>query len=109
NGNDNDSTNTFSFSTDYTTLTRQLTTIINQKCSEIIDNQADEYALIPTVTTANTVVTGTDGDSFSYNVNNSAEEGASDPTTWSIKRILVDRGQSVSPLYFGNQSYRDDY
>lgn len=110
NGSDTNATDIFNFSSDYTTLSRQLTTIVNQRCSEIIPPvEAAEYSLTPTVTSANTVISGTESASFSYNVHNSADEGSSDSTLWSVKRVLVDRGQSVAPLSYGGQPYRDGY
>lgn len=110
NGSDTNASDIFNFSTDYTTLSQQLTAIVNQRCNEIIPPvEAAEYSLTPTVTSANTVVTGTESASFSYNVHNSADEGASDQTLWSIKQVVVDRGQSVAPLMYGGQPYRDGY
>lgn len=110
NGRDTDASNVFNFSTDYTTLSKQLTAIVNQRCSEIVPPvEAAEYSLTPTVTSANTVVTGTESATFNYNVHNNADEGASDSTLWSVKKVIVDRGQSVVPFAYDGQPYRDGY
>jgi hypothetical protein len=110
NGSDTNAANTFVFSSDYTTLSRQLTTIVNQRCAEIVPPvEAPAYSLTPTASSANAVVTGTDSASFTYNVHNSADEGASDITEWKIERIIVHRGTSAAPLAFGGQAYRDGY
>lgn len=99
NGNDNDATNTFRITDNYSDVTTQLTTIINDKCNA---GQASNYNLTPKAYSPNTVVFGTDGATITYNVNNSAATGVSDPTGWTIKQLLIDRGQSVDPLMFGN-------
>lgn len=111
NGSDTNATNTFKITTDYTSLTRQLTTIVNQKCNEILPPPGSNvYSLTPIVTSTNAVVSGTDSATFNYSVNSTGQTGTfSDPIDWSVKRVLVDRGQSAEPLSFGGEAYRDGY
>lgn len=105
NGNDNNSSNTFRISTTYEDLARKLKEIIGNACDLI----TTPYSLTPSVTANKIVVTGNDTATFSYNVHNSASTGGSNNTAWTVRRVLVDRGQSVDPLFFGGQPYRDNY
>lgn len=110
NGSDTDVTDTFKVSTDYSDLTRVLTQQIDTTCNRIFPPEtAESYSLTPIVTTNDRVASGSVSATFSYNVNDSAKKGNTDPTNWTIKRLLVARGQSIEPLAFGNQPYRDNY
>jgi len=109
NGNDNDKTNIFHVSSDYTDLTTQLKSIIGQQCSLLIPTVTKHYSLLPMVTTSDRVASGLSTATFSYDVNNSSKTDVSDASDWSVKQLIVDKGQSVAPLYFGNNAYQDNY
>lgn len=124
NGNDNNATNTFRISDNYNDLAAQLRTQIGTKCNELNppcpynpDIRANDpdckppeaapYSLTPTVIATNTVISGTDSAGFNYKVDNNGVVGTSE---WSVKRLVVDRGQTVDPLYYTNtEPFRDDY
>lgn len=68
------------------------------------------YSLTPSVTASNTVISGSDSAGFIYKVDNDSTGATSDPTHWSVKRLVVDRGQAVEPLYYTPaEAYRDGY
>lgn len=72
---------------------------------------AKPYSLSPSVTlTGSGVLFGSGSTSFSYDVTNSSTEAASRPTNWSVKRLVVDRGQPINALSFDEgEAYRDEY
>jgi hypothetical protein len=106
NGSDGDGTDTFRVTSDYSDVTAQLSTVIRNRCNAA---PVEEYDLVPSAFTPNNVISGTDGAAITYNVNNSATTGVTNPTNWTVQQMLVDRDQSVDPLYFNNQPYRDSY
>ncbi len=110
NGADNNSTGLFHINSDYSGLGRTLSAIIGTQCDLVNPPPtAASYTLTPTVTSNDRVASGQTSANFSYNVNNSAASGSSDNVNWSVKQLLVARGQSVDPLYFGGSPYRDGY
>jgi hypothetical protein len=127
NGNDGNATNTFRISTNYNDLATQLRTQIGTKCRELhppcqynasipADSpdckppEAAPYSLIPSVTASGTVISGSDSAGFAYKVNNDSQSTTSGDTHWTVKRLVVDRGQSVDQLYYTtSESYRDGY
>ncbi len=108
NGSNGNSTNTFKVN-NFDELYEILDTIIQQKCSELIPPDGREYALTPRVETDDRISSGTGSVSFRYSVNNSSDTSSSFDTDWSIKRVMVPRGQSVEPLIFSSPPYRDGY
>lgn len=107
NNNYRDNRNTFIFEKDYSTLAEKLKSKIGTKCNDIIGSQGS-YSLVPTVTTNSTVVSGNDTANFTYSVNNSSPTDTSITNGWTVRRVLVERGQSADPLSFGNPNYRDE-
>jgi hypothetical protein len=108
NGSDTNSTNLFHISTTYTDLATKLKQVIGTQCDALTPPPSKPYSLSPSVTPSNSIVTGVDGASFSYHVNNNGNT-QSDTTNWSVKRVVVNRGQSIDPLLYGNDTYRDGY
>ncbi len=110
NGSDSNSTNTFRISSDYSDLSRKLREVIGTKCDELFPPEPDrEYSLRPTVIGGGEAVSSTGSATLTFSVNNSSTTDSSDPTDWTIKRIIVPRGQSDGPLHFGKDTYRDGY
>lgn len=110
NGADSNATNTFRISTNYNDLSDKLKEIIGTKCDELFPpNPSEQYSLVPKVTTQDRIISGTASATFDYSVDNSSATGSSSLTDWSIKRVIVARGQSVEPLFFGNPPYRDGF
>lgn len=99
---DSDATQIFKISENYNDLAIKLGNTIGDQCDDILQQEpVKEYSLVPSVSSSNTVVTGNDSATFSYKVTNTTTADSSNPTNWSIKRILVNRNQSVGPLLFG--------
>ena len=129
NGSRDDMTNIFTISSNYNDLSTKLGQIITQKCNDLnppepvcefnpaIPASSPDckppiplpYSLTPSVNATSTVVSGSDSAGFEYRVENNSTETASGSTTWSVKRLIVDRGQSVDALQFGGSAYRDGY
>jgi len=126
NGSETNATDTFFIRSNYSDLSDKLKEWIEAKCYPKImcqwnsDIYADDprckepepvalpYALKPIVEAHNTVISGSDSASFGYKIEN-LERNDSKPTTWSVKRVLVDRGQAVDRLQFGGSGYQDEY
>lgn len=108
NGNDGDGTDTFRITSDYSDVATQLTGIVSSRCDV---TPAEEYDLIPSAFSPNSVISGTDGASITYNVSNDVEEGVTNPTNWTVQQVLVDRTQSATPLkeLGGTKAYEDSY
>ncbi len=127
NGDANNYAHLFQISGNYSDLSEQIKQqvgtqcdLLNQPCPYNPDISATDpeckspdrspYSLIPSVTTDNTVISGTDSASFKYTIENTSKSTPSDATDWSIKRMVVERGQSIDGLlYDTTQQYRDDY
>ncbi|MFZ1360909.1 MAG: vWA domain-containing protein [Candidatus Saccharimonadales bacterium] len=126
NGSESNSSDTFFVRSNYSDLSDKLKEWIQAKCYPKIMCEwnaaiyADDanckppekapYSLTPSVVTDNTVISGIDSAAFKYTVVNDSTKTASEPTDWSIKRVIVDRGQSVDPLSFTtDEQYRDAY
>lgn len=110
NGSNSNSTNTFRVSGDYSDLTRVLTQQIGTTCDRTFPpDTSDSYSLLPVVTSNDRVASGAVTATFSYSIHNQAEKGNTNSVRWSVKRLLVSRGQSIAPLYYGNDQYRDGY
>jgi hypothetical protein len=126
NGSESNDANTFTISTNYNDLSDKLNSQIRNKCfppappcefnPSIPETSPDckppvplPYSLVPTVNATSTVISGTDSAGFEYKVENNSSETASASTSWSVKRLVVERGQSVDPLQFGGAAYRDSY
>ena len=126
NGSNGNNTNTFRVSTNYNDLSEKLKEKIGEKCLPRVtpdpcpfdasipigDPRCVEpvvpYSLSLSVVAATTIVSGADDATFNYAVNNSSDS-ASQQTDWSIKRLVVGRGQSVAPLsYNASETYRDN-
>ncbi len=88
---------------------------IKAKCDEgNPPNPSAVYGLEPIVTTDSRIVAGSGNVTFNYSVNNTSGEHASRPSSWTVKRLLVGREQSVVPVTsaFANDAgrpYRDGY
>lgn len=117
NGSDNDNTNTFRISASYNDLAQKLESIIGQQCDPTTPPPPPPppppvvpYSMTPSVSlaTSGEVVSGSGGASFNYSVSNNISVGASDDTRWSIKRVVMPRGD-YTPLLFGSDPYRDNY
>jgi hypothetical protein len=110
NGSDNDATDTFRISTNYDDLATKLKEIIGQKCDVFTPPPPTPYSMTPVVSSNDNVVTGSDSATFRYQVNNATAQGnVSGDTNWTVKQVIVDRGQAPDPLYFGGSAYRDGY
>lgn len=99
----------FPVSADYTDLTQQLKLLIPQACNPKTPPPTSIFSLSPTVTSSNRVTSGAGTATFNYDVNNSSSANPSGQVNWSVQSVVVNRGQSVEPLYFGNSPYRDNY
>lgn len=126
NGSNTNATDTFFIRSNYSDLSDKLKEWIEAKCYPKIMCQwnneiyADDprckepepvalpYMLTPVVEARSTVISGTDSAGFDYRIDNTLGN-PSKPTTWSVKRLIVDRGQTVDPLKFGADTYRDEY
>ncbi len=129
NGSRSDRTNIFAISSNYSDLSVKLKQVIAEKCNErnppvtpceynpsIPATDPDckpptpqPYSLVPSVNATSSVVSGSDSVGFEYRVANDGSQVASDQTTWSIKRLVVERNQSVDALQFNGAAYRDSY
>jgi hypothetical protein len=115
NGADSNSTDLFRISSRYDDLSIKLKDKIGTKCNELFPPQpAERYSLTPTVSGNDRVLTGTDSATFSYTVGSSAPTRGSDMTNWSVKRLVVPRGQTVdriTDLFRNerNEPFRDGY
>jgi hypothetical protein len=110
NGDKNNGSNIFSINSDYSNLFNQLKASIGDQCSKVVPpGPAADYSLIPTVTSNESVASGTSSATFSYAVNNASNDASSQMTNWSIKRLIVSRGQAVDGLFYGSDTYRDGY
>ncbi len=109
NGSDSNATNTFTISSNYDDLATILRGIIKDSCDKKFPPSTNKFSLTPTVTSNDHIVAGTDGATLSYNVNNSIANGSSDLINWTVKQLIVARGQSVDRLSFDGKAYRDGY
>ena len=127
-GDRNNASRTFTVSTNYNDLAIKLKEQIATKCKELfppdpcpynanlpkdspdcVPPVPKPYSLIPAVSASSTVISGADSAGFTYRVENDSKSTPSNPTDWSIKRLVVDRGQPVDALSFGSDAYRDGY
>lgn len=126
-GDRNNSANTFVISGNFDDLAVRLKEQIDKKCKELFPPcthnpvlPADSpdckppagspYSLTPSVTASGTVISGSDSAGFIYRIDNDSPSAPSRPVHWSVKRLIVDRGQAVEPLYYtAGESYRDGY
>lgn len=127
-GNANDSSHTFTVSDNYGDLAAKLKQQISTKCHELFPpepcpyNQnitkddpactpptAAAYNLLPLVTSDNTVISSDESASFTYRVTNESQNVTTGDVGWSIKQVVVDKGQSADPLSYGSDTYRDGY
>lgn len=117
NGNDRNGTNTFKISDTYGDLAEKLVDIIGEKCNGR-DNPPPPppvvpYSLTPKVNLSGVssggVVSGAGSVGVNYDVDNNGNVGMSGATDWTVYRIVVNKGQSVDPLYYGGAPYRDGY
>lgn len=68
------------------------------------------YSLIPSVGVNGSVVSSAENVNFTYRVTNNSSSNPSQDSGWSVKRLVVSKGQSTDPLgYDSTQSYRDGY
>lgn len=124
----NNYNNTFTVSTSYNDLARKLKQEIGDKCRELFPpdpcpynaaiprsdprcvppvDDKPPYTLLPLVNTDNTVIASDESASFSYRITNESATNTSQDVGWSVKRVVVDRGQSTDPLQYGTDTYRD--
>jgi hypothetical protein len=125
NGNPNNHANLFTVSNNYNDLSAKLKQQIGTQCAALNPPcpynpaiLADDpgckppavapYTLIPSATTNNTVISSDESATFQYKVTNTTTNPSAS-TGWSIKQVVVDKGQSADPLSFGTDNYRDDY
>lgn len=126
-GDRNNYNSSFVISGSFDDLAVKLKAQIDQKCKELFPPcqynpnlppdspdckppESTPYSLTPSVTASNTVISGSDSAGFIYKVDNDSTAAPSDPTGWSVTRLVVDRGQTVDPLYYApNEAYRDGY
>ena len=119
--------NTFFISGSFNDLALKLKEQIDKKCKELfppcIYNPAllasspdckppedTPYSLTPSVVATSTVISGADSAGFVYKINNDSLSATSKQTSWSVKRLVIDRGQPVDALYFtGGEAFRDNY
>lgn len=108
NGSETNSTNIVKISTNYSNLSDKLKEVIGAKCDELFPPEPSlEYDLIPQARTDDSVIAGTTGATFTYNVKNTSTVGSSTPTDWEVKRVFVNRNQSVDPLLFSSPEYKN--
>ncbi len=123
----NNYNNTFTVSTNYNDLAVKLRDQINRKCREIFPPDPCPYnanlpasspdckppqpafTLVPSTSVDNTVISSDESAGFRYRVNNESPTTTSPEVGWSIKQVVVDKGQSSDPLALGNDAYRDGY
>lgn len=125
NGDANNRSNLFNISSNYNDLSAKLKQQIGTQCAALNPPcQYDPailasdpnckpptvlpYTLIPAATTNNTVISSDESATFQYRVTNTSTNPSVN-TGWSIKQVVVDRGQSADPLLYGSDNYRDDY
>lgn len=126
-GDRNNYSSSFVISGNFDDLAAKLKQQIDTKCAELFPPcqynpnlppespdckppESTPYSLTPGVTASNTVISGSDSAGFTYKVDNDSTAAASDPTKWSVTRLVVDRGQTVDPLYYAaGEAYRDGY
>ncbi|RYF27975.1 MAG: hypothetical protein EOO17_05500 [Chloroflexi bacterium] len=66
------------------------------------------YSLVPTAVANSSIVSAADNAVFGYSVRNDSSNQSKE-TGWSIKKLVVNRGQSVDALnYNSGQQYRDE-
>lgn len=126
---ENNYNNTFTVSSNYDDLSRKLKQEIVEKCNELfppdpcqynpsipredprcVPPSADPpYSLVPLVTSDNTIISSDESVNFQYRVTNENAINTSEDTEWSIKRVVVDRGQSTDPLQYGSNTFRDGF
>lgn len=127
-GNENNSSQTFTISNNYGDLAAKLKQQIDAKCRELFPPEpcqynpnipkedpncvppvAAVYNLLPLVTSDNTVISSDESASFTYRVTNNSVNVTTGDVEWSIKRVVVDKGQPAEPLFYGSDAYRDNY
>lgn len=127
-GNANDSSKTFTISNNYGDLAAKLKQQIDAKCRELFPPEpcpynpslpkedpacvppvAAAYNLLPLVTSDNTVISSDESAAFTYKVTNESPNVTTGDVGWSIKQVVVDKGQSADPLFYGSDKYRDGY
>ncbi|RYZ87006.1 MAG: VWA domain-containing protein, partial [Proteobacteria bacterium] len=125
NGSNANNTNTFRVSTNYNDLSEKLKEKIGEKCLPRVtpdpcpydaslplgDPRCVEpvvpYSLVPSVVANNNIVSGADAATFGYSVNNPTDN-PSQTVGWSIKQLVIGRGQSTAGLeYASGATYRD--
>lgn len=123
----NNYNNTFTVSTNYNDLAIKLRDQINKKCREIFPPEPCPYndnlpanspdcippqpafTLIPSTSVDNTVISSDESAGFRYRVTNESPTTTTPEVAWSIKQVVVDKGQSADPLSLGSDAYRDGY
>lgn len=67
------------------------------------------YSLTPGVTTDSAVVSSDDSAHLTYRVTNSSLTVNSPDTSWSISRVIVNKTQSADPLFYGSETFKNDF
>lgn len=123
----NNYNNTFTVSTNYNDLAIKLRDQINTKCREIFPPEPCPYndnlpasspdckppqpafTLVPSTSVDSAVISSDESAGFRYRVTNESPTTTTPEVGWSIKQVVVDKGQSADPLSLGNDAFRDGY
>lgn len=123
----NNYNNTFTVSTNYNDLAIKLKAQIGTKCNQLFPPEPcpynaslpkddpncvppqPAYTLKPLVTVDNVVISSDESAGFQYRITNESATTTTPAVGWSIKQVVVDKGQSADPLYYGTETYKDDF
>lgn len=107
NGSDTNTTDTFRISTTYNDLAQVLKQEIGDACDPKIPQS--DYELVPRTSTDDRVITGTGNATIHYTVDNLSQNDTSEPSSWTIRRLVIARGQPVGPLENLSNSQGDPF